>query len=71
MASSLVVAELLVKPLREGNRTTIQIVETLMYNTPGIRVYPVDSTVAWRAAVIRSQRRMPLVDAIIAATALE
>ena len=72
VASSLVVAELLVKPLREGNQTTIQIVETLMYSTPGIRVYPVDNGVAWRAAEIRAQsRRMPLVDAVIEATALE
>ena len=71
VVSSLVMVELLTKPLHQGDQNAVRAVEALMEETPGILVYPVDNTIARSAAAIRARSRLALADAVIAATAIE
>jgi len=66
VVSSLVEAEMLVKPLRERDRMNIDTLAIFFSQTPNLTIRPVD-----RAAAIPARTSLPLVDAIIAATAVE
>lgn len=71
VVSTIVQAELLVKPIREGDAQVIANVEALLSQVPGLLVCPADSGVARQAARIRATTQLTLADAIIAATAVE
>jgi len=69
--STVVQAEVLVKPLRERNQRLIDRMESFFRQSPNLALRSVDSAVARRAALVRSATQLPLPDAIIVATALE
>ncbi len=70
-ASTVVEAEMLVKPLRDRDLPTLQKVELFFRNSPNLMIRSVDRDVARRAAKVRATTRIRLPDAIIVATALE
>ncbi len=71
VVSTIVEAEVLVKPLRTGDWPTQEKAELFFRVAPNLAVRSVDRSVARRAALVRSSSRLPLPDAIIIATALE
>lgn len=71
VVSSLVMVELLAKPLHQGDQNAVHAVEALMEETPGVLLYPVDNVIARSAAAISARTRLTLADAVIAATAIE
>ncbi len=69
--STVVEAEVFVKPLRERDRQLIDTIELFFGSATNLAVRSVDRTIARRSAHIRAQTRLSLADAIIVATALE
>ncbi len=69
--STVVEAEVLVKPLRERNQLAIEKAELFFRYAPNLVVRSFDRTIARRAALVRAGSLLPLPDAIIVATALE
>ena len=63
-------AELLVRPLRNGDTAAVEKIEDLL-SEDGFEVVAVDRAIARRGAALRSHNRIALADAIIIATALE
>ena len=71
VASTVVEAEALVKPIRNRDRLAIDKIEIFFRNLPNLLVKPVDSGLARTAARVRADNRLTLFDAVIVATALE
>ena len=71
VASTIVEAETLVKPIRNRDRLAIDKIELFFRNLPNLLVKPVDSGLARTAARVRADNRLTLFDAVIVATALE
>ena len=69
--STVVEAEVLVKPLRERDRSTLEKAELFFKDSPNLVVRSVDRPIARRAALVRASSRLRLPDAIVVATALE
>ena len=69
--STVVELELLVKPLRGGQRHALEEVELLLLETPNLFIRSLDRTIARRAADVRARTGLLTPDAIIIATALE
>ena len=70
LVSMVTVTEVLVGPLRAGDRDVhAQILEFLQH-LPGLRLGAIDLTVAERAAALRARFRLRTADALIIATAL-
>ena len=69
--STVVEAEVLVKPLRDRNRRAQETIELFFRNSPNLVMRGVDRTVARRAASVRASSRLRLPDAIVVATAIE
>ena len=69
--STVVEAEVLVKPLRERDRSTLEKAELFFKNSPNLVIRSVDRVIARRAALVRASSRLRLPDAIVVATALE
>lgn len=70
-ASTVVEAEVLVKPLRQRNRAALEKADLFFKETQNLVMRDVDHAVARRAALLRATTRLLLPDAIIIATALE
>src|SRR5690349_8919862 len=69
--SELTLAEALVVPCRDGNDRLIDLYDNWMRGSPYIEVGPIDRSVLWYAAVLRSQyRHLKLRDAIHISTAI-
>lgn len=64
-------AEMLVKPLREGDVRQAERIEVLFQAPEHVEVWPVDRKVAHRAAYLRARLGLRLDDAFIVATAVE
>ena len=71
LVSTLVEAEVLVKPLREQDQSTLEKIELFFRDAPNLVLRSLDRTIAKRAALVRANSRLTLPDAIIVATALE
>ncbi len=71
LVSTVVVAEVLVKPLREQNRVILDRAELFFRESPNLVVRNFDRSIANRAAQVRAATRLSLADAVIVATALE
>ena len=71
LVSTLVEAEVLVKPVRERDRMALEKVALFFRKSPNLVVRTFDSAVARRAALVRATSRLLLPDAIIVATAIE
>ncbi len=69
--STVVEAEVLVKPLRERDQLALEKAELFFRYAPNLVVRSFDRTIARRAALVRARSLLPLPDAIIVATALE
>ena len=69
--STVVVAEVLVKPLRERDELALEKAELFFRYAPNLIVRSFDRTIARWAALVRAASRLALPDAIIVATALE
>ncbi|GIU98727.1 MAG: hypothetical protein KatS3mg014_0343 [Actinomycetota bacterium] len=67
VASVVTEAELLVGALRSGHASVVG----QLFDGPVLEVVPVSRPVARRAAQLRAEHRLRMVDAIVAATALE
>lgn len=63
--------ELLVRPLREGDRAELERIQQLYHGSEHVTTYPVDEAIAQRAADLRARYRLKLADALIVATAIE
>lgn len=63
-------AELLVKPVREGDADVIRRIDSL-FSQPNMELAPVTRDVARAAGIIRAQANVGLADALIAATAMD
>lgn len=70
VASVIALAEVLVKPLREGNDAAAGDYRQLLTSFPSLRLFDVDWNIAEAAARLRAAHGLPLPDAIQAATAL-
>jgi predicted nucleic acid-binding protein len=69
--STVVEAEVMVKPLRNRDWLALDRLELFFGNSPNLIVKSFDRTIARRAALVRASSRLALPDAIIVATALE
>ena len=69
--STIVVMELLVKPMREEDTVGLDRIELFLRGQINLFIRPVDHIVARRAADMRARTRLSPPDAIIVATALE
>ena len=69
--STIVEAEVLVKPIRERDRLTLRKVELFFRNSPNLVIRGCDRAVARRAASVRARTPLRLPDAIVVATAVE
>ena len=69
--STIVEAEVLVKPLREADPIAIETAQLFFRNTPNLTVQVIDRAVAAASASVRAETGLRLPDAIIAASALE
>lgn len=70
MASTLVLMEALVGPLRQGLRDRADSMIHFLGGLPGLDLVPMDVAVSKRAAEVRSRTGLATPDAIHAATAL-
>jgi predicted nucleic acid-binding protein len=70
IASSVSLAEILVKPIREGNLTLEKQYKLLFSHFPNLTILPIDNMVAERAAYLRGKYNIKTPDALIVATAL-
>ena len=68
--STVVEAEVLVKPLRERDQLAAEKAALFFRYAPNLVVRSFDRTIARRAALARARSLLPLPDAIIVATAL-
>ena len=71
IVSTVVEAEVLVRPLRDRDLLTLTKVRRFFGSSPGLSVRTFDRAVAMRAARVRADSQLRLPDAIIVATALE
>ena len=62
--------EMLVEPLAAGKSEIVNDIEDLLLRLTWIRIIPVDSTIARRAAALRAGSRLPGLDCLIGATAI-
>lgn len=69
--STVVEAEVLVKPLRQHDQLAVERTELFFRQSPNLVVRSFDRAIARRAALVRATGRLLLPDAIIVATALE
>ncbi len=69
--STVVEAEMLVKPLRDRDHRAQETIELFFRNSPNLVIRGVDRAVAKRAAAVRAASRLRLPDAIVVATAIE
>ena len=69
ITSVLAFSECAVRPYKEGNWPVLDQVK-LMFQMPGLTVYPMDETVAEEAARLRAIYNFKMPDAIMAATAI-
>ena len=69
--STVVEAEVLVKPFRERNRLTLRKAELFFRSSPNLVIRSLDRTIARRVAQVRVGTSLSLPDAIIVATAVE
>jgi predicted nucleic acid-binding protein len=70
LASSLVLAELLVRPFELGDEGKIRACEVFLKGLPGLEVHPVDERVAKEGACLRARYGLRAPDALHLATAL-
>jgi predicted nucleic acid-binding protein len=71
VTSDLTLAEVLVKPLKDGNLTLIETYKKAIESGAGLSVAPVNRAVLIEAATLRSQTKLKLPDGIHVATALQ
>ncbi len=71
VGSLLALTEVLVHPLRQGNRTLAREYEDILLNSAGFRLIPVDVAVARCAAELRAAHNLRTPDALHVATAVE
>ena len=71
VASAIVLTEILVVCLREGNETRVQAYRTLLLETENLQVVPVDVAIAEEAARLRAAYNLKTPDALMIATALQ
>lgn len=64
------VAELLVKPMRDGNAVAIGVIDALFAQTAMVEVLPHTASVFRLAASLRAEQRLCFIDALHLATAL-
>ncbi len=69
ITSTITLAEMLVKPLRDGDITTARLYDGLLSTYPNLHWVAPDLEVARLAARYRAQYRLKTIDALIAATA--
>jgi predicted nucleic acid-binding protein len=69
VTSELSLAELLVKPIREGDSSARQTYERMLQSTPSLTVVPVNRGILVEAARLRATTSLKLPDAIHVATA--
>ena len=69
--STIVEAEMLVRPIRDRNHRAQETIELFLRNSPNLVLRSVDRAVAKRAAEVRAASRLRLPDAIVVATAIE
>ncbi len=69
--STIVEAEMLVRPIRDRDRRAQETIELFLRNSPNLVLRSVDRAVAKRAAEVRAASRLRLPDAIVVATAIE
>jgi predicted nucleic acid-binding protein len=69
VVSVISLVEVLVGPLRDGNATLASQYQELLLNSAAVSVATIDNDVALVAAAIRSEHKLALPDALIAATA--
>ena len=69
--STIVEAEMLVRPMRDRNRRAQETIELFFRNCPSLVMRGVDRAVARRAAAVRAASSLALPDAIMVATAIE
>ncbi len=69
--STIVEAEMLVRPIRDRNHRAQETIELFLRNSPNLVLRGVDRAVAKRAAEVRAASRLRLPDAIVVATAIE
>lgn len=70
VVSALTLTELLVKPIREGNRALEKQYKLLFSHFPHLQMIPLDSRVAESAAYIRGIYNVKTPDAIVVASAI-
>jgi predicted nucleic acid-binding protein len=68
--STVVEAELLVKPLRERDRLALNRAELFFTNSPNLVIRALDRTIAARAAMVKATSPLSLPDAVVVATAV-
>jgi predicted nucleic acid-binding protein len=71
VTSELTVAEVLVKPLRDGNATLCDAFERMLRTSGALTMVPVSRSILAHAAAVRATSSLKLPDAIHAATAME
>lgn len=71
VSSVITIAEVLVRPLRDGNASLVAELIESIHSYPNLDVLSLDSAIALRAAEVRMATRLALPDAIHIATALE
>ncbi|MBI2760506.1 MAG: PIN domain-containing protein [Chloroflexi bacterium] len=69
VTSELTVAEVLVKPLRDGNRRVQHAYQAFLQPSAALRLVPIDRPLLENAAALRAARSVKLPDAIHLATA--
>ncbi|ANE45664.1 hypothetical protein SY83_04390 [Paenibacillus swuensis] len=70
VTSAISLAEILVKPVRDGNLTLEKQYKLLFAHFPNLFVAPVDTKVAERAAFLRGKYGIKMPDALLIATAI-
>jgi predicted nucleic acid-binding protein len=68
VTSELTIAEVLVKPIRDGNTALQQTFEQLLHASPVFQVIPIQREILRAAAVLRATTKLKLLDAIHLAT---
>lgn len=71
VVSTLVLPEILSRPLTESDSELIAAYQSMFDNTHGISLRPVSSTIAYRAANLRAQHNLETPEALHIATAID
>jgi predicted nucleic acid-binding protein len=71
VTSSVTLLEVLVKPLREGQKAIAEQYRDILTTAPGIELFDVTSTIAEQAAQLRARYNLRTPDAIQLATCIE